>query len=156
MSNVLQAGLLLYQSRGLIETVYTNKGVFFAGTEHSAAFLDALSASYVAGLRLRAPLLRDTFGSVSQLHVGKAVLFTPPEHEPKPGADTIPRRVPGSARRHSWQSDVRRHARSPRFGFDTVVTIGSDLPNLAVRPCQRSVAHFGAADALVLGSAGTT
>ncbi len=59
---VLQAGLLLYQSRGLIETVYTSEGVFFAGTEHCAAFLDALSATYVSGLRERAYWVVERFG----------------------------------------------------------------------------------------------
>lgn len=62
---LLQAGLLLYQSRGLIETVYTNEGVFFAGTEHSAAFLDALSASYVLGLRDRANWVVERFGPLT-------------------------------------------------------------------------------------------
>jgi hypothetical protein len=65
MRGVLQAGLLLYQSRGLIETVYSNDGVFFAGTEHSAAFLDALSAGYVSGLRDRAAWVVERFGSLS-------------------------------------------------------------------------------------------
>lgn len=61
----LQAGLLLYQSRGLIETVYTTEGVFFAGTEHSAAFLDALGAGYVSGLRDRADWIVERFGPLS-------------------------------------------------------------------------------------------
>ena len=41
---VLQEGLLLYQSRGLLETEFKPDGVFFTATERSAAFLDALSA----------------------------------------------------------------------------------------------------------------
>ena len=38
----LQEGLLLYQSRGLVERRYENSGVFFAATDRSAAFLDVL------------------------------------------------------------------------------------------------------------------
>jgi hypothetical protein len=62
---VVRAGLLLYQSRGLIETVYSNEGLFYVGTEHSAAFLDALSASYVSGLRDRAAWIVERFGLLS-------------------------------------------------------------------------------------------
>lgn len=51
--------------RSVIETVYTNEGVFFAGTEHCAAFLDALSATYVSGLRERADWVVDRFGTMS-------------------------------------------------------------------------------------------
>jgi hypothetical protein len=62
---VLHAGLLLYQSRGLIETVYTKDGVFYAGTEHAAAFLDALSTPYVSGLRDRADWVVERFGPLT-------------------------------------------------------------------------------------------
>jgi hypothetical protein len=62
---LLQAGLLLYQSRGLIETVYTKEGVFFAATEHSAAFLDALSTRYASGLRDRADWVVERFGPLT-------------------------------------------------------------------------------------------
>lgn len=60
---LVQAGLLLYQSRGLIETAYTSEGVFFAATDHAASFLDALDARYVSGLRERAAWLAERFGS---------------------------------------------------------------------------------------------
>ncbi len=59
---VLQDGLLLYQSRGLIERVYQDGGVFFSATDRSAGFLDALSTEYVAGLRQRADWVVDSFG----------------------------------------------------------------------------------------------
>jgi hypothetical protein len=62
---VLQAGILLYQSRGLIETVYTTTGVFFVATEHSASFLDVLEAGYVSGLRERADWVTARFGALS-------------------------------------------------------------------------------------------
>ncbi len=59
---VLQEGLLLYQSRGLIERIYHNGGVFFSATDRSIGFLDALSTEYVAGLRERADWVVDSFG----------------------------------------------------------------------------------------------
>lgn len=51
---VLQEGLLLYQSRGLIERQFTRAGFYYAATDRSAAFLDTLGASYVSDLRDRA------------------------------------------------------------------------------------------------------
>lgn len=62
---LVQAGILLYQSRGLIETVYTTAGVFFAATDHSAAFLDVLRAGYVVGLRDRADWVIEKFGALT-------------------------------------------------------------------------------------------
>lgn len=75
----LQDGLMLYQSRGLIERRYEDSGVFFAATDRSGAFLDVLSAEYVVGLRERASWLVGEFGNISdadleemvRTHVGK-------------------------------------------------------------------------------------
>jgi hypothetical protein len=39
---VIQDGLTLYESRGLIERVYKNGGIFFAATDKFADFLDTL------------------------------------------------------------------------------------------------------------------
>ena len=54
---VLEEGLMLYQSRGLLERQYTEAGVMFAATERTAAFLDALSTAYATQLRQRAAWL---------------------------------------------------------------------------------------------------
>jgi hypothetical protein len=62
--SVLQDGLLLYQSRGLVERRYEGAGLFFAATERSSAFLDALSTEYVIGLRERAAWLVASFGQL--------------------------------------------------------------------------------------------
>lgn len=59
---VLQDGLLLYQSRGLVESVYLDGGVFFSATDSSAGFLDSLSTEYVADLRERADWVVDSIG----------------------------------------------------------------------------------------------
>jgi len=59
---VLQEGLLLYQSRALIARLFQEGGVFYSATDQSAAFLDALTTEYVAGLRERATWVVDNFG----------------------------------------------------------------------------------------------
>lgn len=58
---VIQAGLTLYESRGLIERVFKDGGIFFAATDKSADFLDTLSTEYLAGLRDRADWVVDSF-----------------------------------------------------------------------------------------------
>lgn len=52
--DALQRGLLLYESRGLVARRFEPDGVFYAATDHSAAFLDALDTYYVEDLRDRA------------------------------------------------------------------------------------------------------
>ena len=49
----MQRGLLLYQSRGLIERRYEPDGIMYAATEASATFIDVLESHYVSELRLR-------------------------------------------------------------------------------------------------------
>ncbi|MDY0134203.1 MAG: threonine transporter [Atribacterota bacterium] len=76
---VLEQGLMLYQSRGLLERNYTETGVMFAATERTAGFLDALSSGYAAELRERAAWLVSLFGEISDsellkltnTHIGK-------------------------------------------------------------------------------------
>jgi len=62
---VLEQGLMLYQSRGLLERHYTETGVMFSGTERTAGFLDALSSDYAAQLRERAAWLVSLFVDMS-------------------------------------------------------------------------------------------
>ena len=59
---VLQDGLTLYESRGLIERVYKDGGIYFAATEKSADFLDTLSTEYLNDLRERADWVVNSFG----------------------------------------------------------------------------------------------
>jgi hypothetical protein len=61
---VIQEGLTLYESRGLIERVYKDGGIFFAATDKSADFLDTLSTEYLTGLRDRADWVVDSFGAL--------------------------------------------------------------------------------------------
>lgn len=62
---VLEQGLLLYQSRGLVERRYTEGGVMLAATERSASFLDALSSPYLTLLRERAAWVMSAFGELN-------------------------------------------------------------------------------------------
>jgi hypothetical protein len=70
---ILQEGLLLYQSRGLIERRFADDGVYYAATERSAGFLDALGASYVGDLRERAAWVVDGMGELDDTALGAFV-----------------------------------------------------------------------------------
>jgi hypothetical protein len=59
---VIQEGITLYESRGLMERSYRNGGIFFTATDKSADFLDTLSTEYLKGLRERADWVVDWFG----------------------------------------------------------------------------------------------
>jgi hypothetical protein len=70
---VIQDGLTLYESRGLIERVYKDGGIFFAATDKSADFLDTLSTEYLAGLRDRADWVVDSFGALDDAELDAMV-----------------------------------------------------------------------------------
>jgi hypothetical protein len=70
---VLQDGLTLYESRGLVERVYKDGGIFFAATDKSADFLDTLSTEYLAGLRERADWVVDSFGALDDAELDAMV-----------------------------------------------------------------------------------
>lgn len=62
---VLEQGLLLYQSRGLVERRFEPDGVFYAATDGAAAFLDVFTGGYVKLLRDRATWVTEHFSSIS-------------------------------------------------------------------------------------------
>jgi len=70
---VLQNGLMLYESRGLIERVYMDAGIFFAATDKSADFLDTLTTEYLKGLRERADWVVNSFGLLDDTELGELV-----------------------------------------------------------------------------------
>ncbi len=70
---VLQDGLRLYQSRGLVECIYRSSGIFYSATDRSASFLDALSSEYVVGLRERATWVADRFGLLPDIELDEMV-----------------------------------------------------------------------------------
>jgi len=67
----IQKGLLLYQSRGLVEQRYEPGGLYFAATEQTAGFLDVLRSQYVVCLRERADWVVEQFGQVSDSELEK-------------------------------------------------------------------------------------
>lgn len=70
---VLQEGLTLYESRGLVERVYKDGGIFFAATDKSADFLDTLSTEYLSGLRERADWVVERFGLLDDVELDAMV-----------------------------------------------------------------------------------
>mgnify|MGYP000899219002 CR=1 FL=1 len=70
---LLQEGLALYWSRGLVDQRFAKEGLFYAATDHSAAFLDALQTRYVDGLRDRASWVVGRFGSESDADLADLV-----------------------------------------------------------------------------------
>lgn len=70
---VLQEGLTLYESRGLVLRVYKDGGIFFAATERSADFLDTLSTEYLKMLRERAGWVVDSFGLLNEAELDAMV-----------------------------------------------------------------------------------
>ncbi len=62
---VLEQGLLLYQSRGLVERRFEPDGVFYVATDAAAAFLDVFTGRYVEALRHRAAWVTSHFASVT-------------------------------------------------------------------------------------------
>lgn len=70
---VIQDGLTLYESRGLIERVFKDGGVFFAATDKSADFLDTLSTEYLASLRDRADWVVGSFGALDDAELDAMV-----------------------------------------------------------------------------------
>lgn len=61
----LQAGLMLFYSRGLIDRLYRESGVEYAASEISAGFLNSLDAEYVNGLRIRSEWLRTNYANAT-------------------------------------------------------------------------------------------
>lgn len=59
---VLQVGLMLYESRGLVERAYQDGGIYFAATDKSADFLDTLGTEYLRRLRERCDWVVEKFG----------------------------------------------------------------------------------------------
>jgi len=59
---LVEQGLLLYMSRGLIERRMEPEGFLFAATEGAAPFLDSLTAPYCDELRARADWVVRSFG----------------------------------------------------------------------------------------------
>lgn len=62
-------GLYLYMSRNLIERRFQDKGIHYAATEHTGAFLDTLNAEYSSALRERSTWLVNHFGPMTDSEI---------------------------------------------------------------------------------------
>jgi hypothetical protein len=62
---VLENGLLLFRSRGLVEQQFEPAGVFYSASEGAATFLDVLTGRYVELLRDRAVWIVEHFESMT-------------------------------------------------------------------------------------------
>lgn len=69
----LQEGLMLYQSRGLVERKYLDGGVYYVATERSASFLDTLDSAYANDLRQRADWVVERFSRSNDTELGSFV-----------------------------------------------------------------------------------
>lgn len=70
---VLQEGLTLYESRGLLKRLFTDGGIFYTATDTSADFLDALSSKYLQQLRERADWVVNGFGQLEDSELAAMV-----------------------------------------------------------------------------------
>ncbi|WP_029061421.1 ABC-three component system middle component 2 [Labrenzia sp. DG1229] len=63
--DLVRAGLGLVFARDLVAKVLTPKGIIFAGSELTSAFVELLQTNYAASLRARAEWLAGEFGGAS-------------------------------------------------------------------------------------------
>jgi hypothetical protein len=62
---LLEQGLQLYRSRGLVSQVFSPAGTKYVATDSAASFLDALVSSYATDLRSRSQWLFNALGSLT-------------------------------------------------------------------------------------------
>jgi len=70
---LIERGLLLMMSRGLIQRLATDAGLSYQAGDAAGPFLDALSADYLKDLKLRASWVISTFGHMSETDIRKAL-----------------------------------------------------------------------------------
>lgn len=70
---LIERGILLMMSRGLIERVASDAGLSYQADDAAGPFLDALSSGYLKDLKLRAAWVIKTFGHLSDTDVRKAL-----------------------------------------------------------------------------------
>jgi hypothetical protein len=58
---ILEAGLKLMISRGLVKVTYCGDGIFYSASEDSTPFIDCLSSRYICELDTRSQWVVDTF-----------------------------------------------------------------------------------------------
>jgi hypothetical protein len=62
---LIESGVLLMMSRGLVQRMTSSAGIQYLATDSAGAFLSSLSSPYLARLKQRARWVADTFGEAS-------------------------------------------------------------------------------------------
>jgi len=62
--NLIERGLLLMMSRGLVNRVIDTSGILYRASEYADTFLSSLTASYLEALRQRGEWVLNTFGEL--------------------------------------------------------------------------------------------
>ena len=70
---LIERGLLLMMSRGLIKRVATESGLSYQADDNAGPFLDALSADYLNELKQRSAWVLSTFGHMSDADIREAL-----------------------------------------------------------------------------------
>jgi hypothetical protein len=70
---LIERGLLLMMSRGLIERVAAESGFSYQADDNAGPFLDALTADYINELKQRATWVVSTFGRMSDADIRNAL-----------------------------------------------------------------------------------
>ena len=69
--DLVERGLILFESRSLVEKVYDESGVAYLATDSASAFLDGLSSPYTLKLNNRASWAFEKFGLKSESEVAQ-------------------------------------------------------------------------------------
>ncbi len=64
--SIVESGLLLMMSRGLVERVTTENGIEYLASDIANTFVNSLSAPYLVKLKDRAKWVADEFGAVTE------------------------------------------------------------------------------------------
>jgi hypothetical protein len=70
---LIERGLLLMMSRGLVQRLAKESGLCYRADDNAGPFLDAVSAEYLKDLRQRATWVISTFGHMSDSHIRQAL-----------------------------------------------------------------------------------
>jgi hypothetical protein len=70
---LIERGLLLMMSRGLIQRVATESGLSYLADDNAGPFLDSLSADYLNELKQRSAWVVSTFGQMSNANIREAL-----------------------------------------------------------------------------------
>ena len=68
--SLVESGLGFMSGRGVIEKVFSERGILYSAGEYAAVFLDAIGAEYISRLRSRADWVISTFQAMTDEQLG--------------------------------------------------------------------------------------